>query len=264
MNHDSHDPKDAANRRFAAEARLRVRKASLGTEEDNSLTEADLRRLRHELEVHQIELEMQNEELCRSQSELQTALQNYTELYDFAPTGYFILDAGGSIRSVNLTGSRLLGMERSRLLNRRFGALVSEEDLPAINEFLRTSFAEEGPISCEVSIPKGSESSLMVRLESQGPNAGDQIRVAVLDITERHRAMDERDRLIAELQDALAHVRKLSGMLPICAHCKKIRGDKGYWENVDTYIAEHSEAIFSHGLCPECIPLFFPNKHGEA
>jgi len=55
-----------------------------------------------------------------------------------------------------------------------------------------------------------------------------------------------------ELQDALTNVKQLTGMLPICASCKQIRDDKGYWNNVESYIAEHSEAVFSHGICPEC------------
>ena len=55
-----------------------------------------------------------------------------------------------------------------------------------------------------------------------------------------------------ELQDALANVKQLTGMLPICASCKQIRDDKGYWSAVESYIGKHSEAVFSHGLCPEC------------
>ena len=74
----------------------------------------------------------------------------------------------------------------------------------------------------------------------------------VLDITERKKFEEEREKLIAELQDALAKVKLLSGMLPICASCKKIRDDKGYWKQIESYITEHSEALFSHGMCPEC------------
>ncbi len=62
----------------------------------------------------------------------------------------------------------------------------------------------------------------------------------------------ERERLIAELQEALAKVKLLSGFLPICASCKKIRDDKGYWQQIELYIREHSEAEFSHGICPDC------------
>jgi DNA-binding FadR family transcriptional regulator len=69
----------------------------------------------------------------------------------------------------------------------------------------------------------------------------------------------ERERLITELQQALAQVKLLSGLLPICANCKKIRDDKGYWKQVETFISEHSEAIFSHGICPECVRKHYPD-----
>ena len=68
----------------------------------------------------------------------------------------------------------------------------------------------------------------------------------------------ERERLINELQEALATVKKLSGMLPICASCKKIRDDKGYWTQIEAYIRDHSEAEFSHGICPECMKKLYP------
>ncbi len=73
------------------------------------------------------------------------------------------------------------------------------------------------------------------------------------DITERKRSEEERERLIHELQVALEKVRTLRGLLPICAWCKKIRDDKGYWEQVETYIEHHSDALFTHGICPECL-----------
>lgn len=69
----------------------------------------------------------------------------------------------------------------------------------------------------------------------------------------------EKDELIAELQEALANVKKLSGLLPICSYCKKIRNDEGYWKQIERYIAEHSEASFSHGICPDCLKKFYPN-----
>ncbi len=71
------------------------------------------------------------------------------------------------------------------------------------------------------------------------------------------RAERERDKVIAELQAALAKVKQLSGMLPICATCKKIRDDQGYWQQIEAYIRDHSEAEFTHGICPECLKKFY-------
>ena len=72
------------------------------------------------------------------------------------------------------------------------------------------------------------------------------------DITDRRRTEQEREHLIAELQRALSKVKALSGLLPICASCKNIRDDRGYWKRLEEYISDHSEAEFSHGICPVC------------
>jgi CheY-like chemotaxis protein len=70
----------------------------------------------------------------------------------------------------------------------------------------------------------------------------------------------ERERLILELREALAHIKTLSGLLPICSGCKKIRDDKGYWSQVESYIASRSEATFTHSLCPDCVKKYFPDE----
>ena len=72
------------------------------------------------------------------------------------------------------------------------------------------------------------------------------------EIAERKRAGAEKEKLIKELQEALANIKKLSGLLPMCAWCKKIRDDQGYWKQVEAYVCEHSDARFTHGICPEC------------
>jgi PAS domain-containing protein len=80
----------------------------------------------------------------------------------------------------------------------------------------------------------------------------------ILEVGEREKAEQEREQVIVKLQQALAQVKRLSGFLPICASCKKIRDDKGYWQQVEAYIRDHSEAEFSHGLCPECAKKLYP------
>jgi len=79
------------------------------------------------------------------------------------------------------------------------------------------------------------------------------------DITEHKRAEAERERLIGELQDALSNVKTLSGLLPICAACKKIRDDSGYWNQIESFVRAHTEAEFSHGICPECMRTIYPD-----
>jgi len=78
-----------------------------------------------------------------------------------------------------------------------------------------------------------------------------------MDITERKLAEEERERLIKELQGALEHINTLRGLLPICAWCKKLRDDQGYWRSVEDYISASTGAEFSHSICPECQDQFF-------
>ena len=80
----------------------------------------------------------------------------------------------------------------------------------------------------------------------------------VEDITELKSCEEEREKLIQDLQSALAQVKRLSGLLPICACCKKIRDDQGSWKRLEEYISKHSEAEFSHGICPDCRKKLYP------
>ena len=76
-------------------------------------------------------------------------------------------------------------------------------------------------------------------------------------------AEEERERLIRKLQDALANIKTLSGLLPICFSCKQIRDDKGYWNQIDTYIRDHTDAEFTHGICPACMIKLYPDYSGK-
>lgn len=77
---------------------------------------------------------------------------------------------------------------------------------------------------------------------------------------ERDSAEAERDKTIVALQDALAHIKTLRGIVPICSQCKRIRDDEGYWEQLDIYVRDHSEAEFTHGICPDCIRTLYPEE----
>ncbi len=103
---------DAAELRRQAEEQLKERKKGQAGKGATPLPAEEPQRLIHELQVHQIELEMQNEELQKSRAEVEAGLALYADLYDFAPVGYFTLDRDGTIRLVNLAGARLLGLER--------------------------------------------------------------------------------------------------------------------------------------------------------
>lgn len=247
-------PADAALLRQRAEALQQVRRGAA-----NLNTPAiDLLRLQHELEVHQIELEMQNEELVQAHQETEAMLARYTELYDFAPTGYFTLDHDGIIRSVNLTGARLLNSERARLLSRSFALQVFARDRLGFDACLKKAFRENQRESCEVTLLGDATPPSIVRIEVVASANGRECHAAVIDVTARHHEALERERLILELQQTAAEVKVLSGLLPICSHCKKIRNDLGNWEQLETYVSQRSEAIFSHSVCSACLPIYYP------
>jgi PAS domain S-box-containing protein len=120
-------------------------------------------------------------------------------------------------------------------------------------------FAEKKPTTVEVK----DKTKDIYQQVSFSPILGDEesiigtVRIAK-DITAQKIAENEREELITELKEALAQVKLLSGLLPICSSCKRIRGDKGYWESIEVYITEHSEADFTHGICPECMEKLYP------
>src|SRR4030042_759408 len=143
-------PADAAELRRWAEKKLKESKK----EEARPGTKEEMQRLLHKLQVHQFELEIQNEQLQQTRHEVEAGLERYTNLYDFAPTGYFTLERDGAIRPLNLTGARLLGGERSSLVNRRFGLFVSETDRPAFHAFLKKGFESQAKESCEGALLK--------------------------------------------------------------------------------------------------------------
>ena len=180
----------AAGLRRCAEERLGEQHPEAGP----GRTDDETRRLVHELQVHQIELEMQNEELQRARDEMEAGLERYSDLYDFAPVGYLTLDRDGTIREANLAIASLLGIDRSRLVKRRLGFYVSGATLSAFTAFLTKVFEGKSREFCEVSLLKDGKIPVEVRIEAAVAASGRECRVVLMDITAQKRA--EQDRLI--------------------------------------------------------------------
>jgi PAS domain S-box-containing protein len=168
--------------------------------------------LLHELQVHQVELELQNEELRRTQGELELAHARYVALYDFAPVGYFSLDERGCLNSINLMGAAMLGGEPARLTGRPFSRFVSAQDLPRWERQQRQSRLPGGSLSCELRLERCDGVPFPAQLVCG--DAGDGatglvgIRWALIDITERRAAEEERERRLAELQRLNAQLKQ--------------------------------------------------------
>ena len=169
-------------------------------------TEEATQRLVHELEVYQIELEMQNADLRQTRDEVETALGNYTDLYDFAPVGYFTLDRNTAICAVNLAGACLIEGVRSQLIGRRFVLFVAAADRPTFTTFLATVLTCRVKESCEVALLSKGNQPVIVQIEAMATASGQEFRIALIDITERRRAEDmltEKRQELEELNNSL-------------------------------------------------------------
>jgi PAS domain-containing protein len=170
---------DARNLRKEAE-RLLNEKHRKNAEE---IKEANVKKLVHELQVHQIELEMQNEELRRAYDTAETALQKYTMLFDLSPLGYFSLDNEATICDLNFTGADLLGERRFSLINSNFKLFISEDSKPVFNDFFKKVYSSNAKESCEVQL--GYNSRLLYRVYMEGVVTEDAQKclLSVIDIS---------------------------------------------------------------------------------
>jgi PAS domain S-box-containing protein len=186
---------DAAELRRRVEARLRGQPKHPAPPR----TEADAEWLVHELQVNQLELEMQNAALQEARDKAEILLETYTDLYDFAPVGYFSVDDQGLILEANLTGAALLGIERSRLINRRLQGFVAPTSRKAFLAFFENIFARPGKQICEISLL--DEQGMPFWADLQAASAGSfrgarkWCRVAVSDLTTLKQAEEVRIRL---------------------------------------------------------------------
>ena len=196
--------------RLRAEKRLGETRTATGPHPKKE----DTSKLIHELQVHQIELEMQNEEIMQARTEIEVSLEKYSDLYDFAPVGYFTLTDEGIIREVNLTGTALLGEDRSHLINRSFGLFIADETRPAFFVFLKKVCEGNTKEKCEVVLTRGKDNPRYIHLEGRAwetDNSMDRLcLMAVLDITNQklsekslHQKTEELDRFFSVALDLL-------------------------------------------------------------
>ena len=145
--------------------------------------DSDVKKLVHELQVHQIELEMQNEELRQSYLTAETALKKYTMLFDLAPIGYFSLDQEGTICELNFTGADILSERRSSLFEKNFKLFVSESSRPVFNNFFRKVFTSNSKESCEVMLGYNKNPLCMVYMEGVVAEEEQKCLLSVINIS---------------------------------------------------------------------------------
>ena len=179
--------KKADTLRQNAEEALKERQSQL----DLVRSESDILRLVHELEVHQIELEMQNEELLLAKEQAELATAKYVELYEFAPSGYFILSREGHIIQLNIAGSQILDKIRSQIKNHLFSFFVTNESEPDFKLFLSRVFSSNTKEECELSLSTPNNVPVTVHLTGIAEPDKDECFVTMVDITERKRSEKE-------------------------------------------------------------------------
>ena len=190
MNKPESKQKDLSKLRQLAERQLNTRSKASGNISADNLDEVV-----HDLAVHQIELEMQNEELIRIQEELAESRNNYLSLYDFAPIGYFTLDTKGQVLEVNLTGAKFLGIERGHLLNKKFTRFIAKEDQDLFYFYTKNVFKNDAMQSCELKLVKKDgvlfNSQLIgVAVNFKTKDSPNHL-LSIIDITERKRVEKE-------------------------------------------------------------------------
>jgi len=215
----SADPKEIRTLRQKAEKALREAPGK------PALTSGtDLTRLTHEIAVHQIELEMQNEELRRSQEELERSHAEYADLYDFAPVGYLTFDRTGLVTRANLTACSLLGIERSRFVKKPFALFVHPQSQDAFYLCKQTALETTTPQTCQLVMKRndGAEGYFHAQLESIAvlSNGDTTVRTVLTDITERNRAEEalKRQANLLELAHCAILVRDLEGRITFWNH----------------------------------------------
>jgi PAS domain S-box-containing protein len=204
---------------------------------------------------------------------LRDAVARLDASLDGANDGDFELDVASGLTTFGPRWSALFGRPAQALTldPARLDGLIHPEDRPAHRAALEAHLrGETQQFQAEVRFwhPRGEWSWALGRGKvAERDAAGAPLRLAgaYTDIDARHRAvlalrvaLQENEKLVSELRDALQNVKTLTGFLPICMFCKKIRDDQGYWEKVEAYISAHTDARFSHGLCPDCRAEHYP------
>lgn len=179
------------------------KKAALSPEHNKCLSLNETRLMIHELHVHQIELEMQNEELRQTQAELNASRVRYFDLYEFAPAGYCTLCKEGLFIEANLTATTLLGLIRNRLVGQPISKYILKEDQDGYYLFRKKLFETGEPQVCELRMVKSDGSIFWVHLSATIALREDDApvcRLVLIDITERKRAADELQKKYIELE----------------------------------------------------------------
>lgn len=195
-------------------------------------------------------------ETIRSHAEeLRRGEERFRRIVNTAQEGICFIDAAGTMSYANRRMAELVGWTAEDMQRRPIAGVFEERSCAEVMRRLGSAGAEMAvQHDCQLRRKDGSTVWAIVSANPLFDEAGKPIGALAMitDISERKRMESERETLIGELQDALASVKTLKGLLPICAWCNKVRDDSGDWHPMEVYIKIHSDASFSHGICPDC------------
>lgn len=193
----------------------------------------------------------------KTEEELREVEKRFRATFEYAASGIAHIDIDGRFLRVNRKLCDLTGYTREEFAMTTFCELTHPDDFAACQECIRQLLAGKSP-ACSIEnrfLRKNGAlfwASLTLSLVCKTSGDSDYVIGIIEDISERKQMEEELADKITQLEAALAKVKQLEGIIPICMYCKKIRDDKESWHQLERYITEHSEAFFSHGVCPEC------------
>lgn len=178
-----------------------------------------------------------------------------TVLVDRLKDAWMVLDYASRFVDLNQTAENIIGQPKHKIYGRSASEVLAQR--PELIAFFQTETESHKEVC--LNEPAGLRYYDLSLTPIQGETGEAQGRLVIMrDVTSRVESEQERERLIGELQGALAEVKVLAGLLPICANCKNVRDDDGYWHRVEKFLEQHSEVKFSHGICPSCAKHLFP------
>lgn len=167
----------------------------------------------------------------------------------------------GTYRYVNRAFAGPFGKNPEDIIGKRIYDVFPPDEAEKRMTVVKKAFAAGETIVFDVRVPHEPEDLFFITSVKPVKNAEGEVSSVICiskNITERKKSEQEREKLISDLQNALTKIRTLSGLFSICSNCKKIRSDQGNWTQIETYIRDHSDADFSHSICPDCVKKLYP------
>ncbi len=199
----------------------------------------------------------------RAEEALRESEERYRRLFETAQDGILLLDAeSGAITDANPFLIKMLGYTLEDLIGKPLWKVSAFSDQLASKSAFE-ELQQKGYIRYE-NLPLETKDGRKRHVEFVSNvylvNGKKVIQCNIRDITKRKWLEEDKQKLMDKLHEALTHLKEMNGLLPICSYCKKIRNDKGYWQILEAYIIEHSDATFTHGICEDCAKIYFPSS----